>query len=166
MTSTRPILTLPIPADAPKRQVLTLVKKPVASAPAPRAPEKLTPDQARRREAKERTAALKARATAARALKLYLMHTYPDAFPRPPATPAPLAIGIDQAIREAVGAQYSRRTFDTFVRRWTREPAYLAAVAAGEPRRNLDGSLAGTPTDDERAQAAEKLAVTSNSNSP
>ncbi len=40
---------------------------------------------------------------------------------------------------------------------WTNAPGYLAAVAAGEVRRNLDGTEAGAPDEAQRQFATETM---------
>jgi hypothetical protein len=65
------------------------------------------------------------------------------------ARPVPLAIGVHKtlaAILSHVRAKY-------LVIWWTRHPAYVAAVAAGGSRYNLDGTEAGEISEEHRAVA-------------
>lgn len=57
--------------------------------------------------------------------------------------PLPLAIGVDKPLGELIGVKRADRLLDW----WTKWPAYLAAVAAGGCRYNLDGSEAGQVTE-------------------
>ena len=43
---------------------------------------------------------------------------------------------------------------------WTAQPGYIAAIAAGGMRRNLDGSEAGEIGDEHRAHAEKQLKAT------
>jgi sRNA-binding protein len=83
-----------------------------------------------------------------------LSKVFPDVF-RLPAVP--LAIGIHKQILEVAGDSIDPRELSTFLRYWVRRWAYLQAVWRGEPRRNLDGSVAGSPTIEQRNDAARKL---------
>jgi sRNA-binding protein len=81
-----------------------------------------------------------------------LVRRFPEVFGRPDV---PLAIGIHRQIRAVI--RHGRKTREAVLHHWTHTPAYLAAIAAGVQRRSLDGSLAGEPTDAERASAGERL---------
>jgi hypothetical protein len=147
-----------VDAPAPSATVKSAVPKPTKAAPAPAVnPAAPKPTKAAKPALTDEQKAAMARATAIRTLKFDLMEAYPLAFPRPSAAPVPLAIGIHRAILEAVRGQHSTNTLKVFLARWTGAPAYLAALAAGEPRRNLDGTLVGVPTEDERIRAAETI---------
>ena len=139
--------------NKPSRPVLTLARPPSKLVP--------TPEQkkAARWIAEQEAARLArlARATAIRELTEYLMETYPATFPRPPAAPVPLAIGIHRAILDAVRERCSNNTLKVFLKRWTDKVWYLEALAAGEPRRNLDGTLSGDLSEAEREVAAKAL---------
>ena len=159
----RPVLTL---ARPPSKLVPTPPAKkpdpPAAKPAAPKAakPAKLVPTPEQKKPAQviaEQEAARLARATAIRELTEYLMETYPATFPRPPAAPVPLAIGIHRVILEAVQGRSSYNTLKVFLKRWTDKVWYLKALAAGEPRRNLDGTLSGDPSEAERQVAAKAL---------
>lgn len=162
----RPVLTL---ARPPSKLVPTPPAKkpdpPAAKPAAPKAakPAKLVPTPEQKKAARviaEQEAARLARlarATAIRELTEYLMETYPATFPRPPAAPVPLAIGIHRVILEAVQGRCSNNTLKVFLKRWTDKVWYLEALAAGEPRRNLDGTLSGDLSEAEREVAAKAL---------
>ena len=158
----RPVLTL---ARPPSKLVPTPpAKKPDPPAAKPAAPKAAkpakpvpTPEQKAARVIAEQEAARLARATAIRELTEYLMETYPATFPRPPAAPVPLAIGIHVAILDAVRERCSNNTLKVFLNRWTDKPRYLDALVAGEPRRNLDGTVAGDLSEAEREVAAKAL---------
>jgi sRNA-binding protein len=81
-----------------------------------------------------------------------LSSVFPEVF-RLPAVP--LAIGIHKQILEVAGEDIDLRELSIFMRctRWS----YLQAIRRGEPRRNLDGSIADTPTREQRDDAARKL---------
>jgi sRNA-binding protein len=83
-----------------------------------------------------------------------LSKVFPDVF-RLPAVP--LAIGIHKQILDVAGDSIDPRELSIFLRYWVRRWAYLQAVWRGEPRRNLDGSVADPPTIEQRNDAARKL---------
>ena len=71
----------------------------------------------------------------------------------------PLAAGFSGQIKAALRAEdrpMDRKTVSMAIHLWTRQSAYLRAVARGEMRRNLDGSEAGLP-DDAACQEAQRL---------
>lgn len=78
--------------------------------------------------------------------------------------PVPLAVGVTHEIRAGLGearvgeARVSRMQLGRALRFWTRAPGYLAAVAAGQRRRHLDGTDAGEPDEAQRQHAREILA--------
>ena len=78
----------------------------------------------------------------------------PEAFCSPPR---PLAIGIDRQIRDLAGASVSKRDLSWCLRWWTSTPAYLAALAHGGPRVNLDGTIAGEVEPSHREHARREL---------
>ena len=53
--------------------------------------------------------------------------------------PPPLAIGIDVALIALLAGEFEAAVIARFLADWTRRPAYLAAVARGDVRRDLDG---------------------------
>jgi sRNA-binding protein len=84
-----------------------------------------------------------------------LRERFPAGFCDPPV---PLAIGARQAIRAELRNEIPAQALHFAMRFWTSQDEYLAAVAAGEARRNLDGSIAGEVDARHREQAAEALA--------
>ena len=86
-----------------------------------------------------------------------LQAAFPAAFPTDPAAVRPLALGVREGI-EASGTVPSRTTLHRALWRWCRQPEYLAAIAEGRPRINLDGTDAGPVAPEHQAQAAERLA--------
>jgi sRNA-binding protein len=85
-----------------------------------------------------------------------LSSVFPEAF-RLPAVP--LAIGIHHQILDVAGDDINPRELSTFMRYWCGRWSYLMAVSRGEQRRNLDGSIAGVPTIEQRNDAARKLGL-------
>ena len=83
-----------------------------------------------------------------------LSKVFPEVFSLPAV---PLAIGIHNQILDVTGDSIDPRELSIFLRYWVRRWAYLQAVWRGEPRRNLDGSVAGSPTIEQRNDAARKL---------
>jgi sRNA-binding protein len=83
-----------------------------------------------------------------------LSEVFPEVFRLPPP---PLAIGIHKQILEVAGDSIDATELGAFLRYWTRRWSYLIAVERGEPRRNLDGTIASEPTIDQRNDAARKL---------
>jgi sRNA-binding protein len=75
----------------------------------------------------------------------------PEAFCEPPS---PLAIGIHTQVIDLVGEGYAKKDIAWVLRWWCSRPDYLGALSRGEPRRNLDGSIAGKPTPQQRDYAA------------
>ena len=68
--------------------------------------------------------------------------------------PPPLAIGIDVALIALLAGEFDARAITRFLADWTRRPTYLAAVARGEVRRDLDGCPADAPEASAREFAA------------
>ena len=79
---------------------------------------------------------------------------FPEAFKLPPV---PLAVGIHKQIRKIVGDDIDPAELGAFMRYWTMRQTYLMAVWRGEPRRNLDGTFASSPTINQRNDAGRKL---------
>jgi sRNA-binding protein len=96
----------------------------------------------------------KTRSQQASELLVVLRERWPLTFCEPRR---PFAVGIDKEIRGLLGGETSKRTLRLVMHQWTRHPDYLAALARGEPRINLDGSEAGVPTEDERLHGAQRL---------
>jgi sRNA-binding protein len=81
---------------------------------------------------------------------------WPEAFTRP----VPLAVGISQQIKEVLEAGDQSVKWMAVWRamhHWTNSRAYLHGLARGEMRRNLDGTEAGLPSDDQRKEAQRRL---------
>ena len=164
---------MPLPQPA-RRPVLSLPRKPETAAKATTAapsakPAKggapvrplsakkphLSPEQHAVQTQQEKREAKIARAAAINALRVDLQAAYPAAFPTPPV---PLAIGIITPLLQAMRDRHTGLTIRRFLGFWTTRTAYQQALAAGEPRRNLDGSLAGEPTAADREAAVGRLA--------
>jgi hypothetical protein len=99
----------------------------------------------------EQAAELSATNAALIALDRLLRDLCPAVFCDPPV---PLAIGIRLVLVELLAGEVDAATIAVFLRRWTGRPAYWAALAAGEMRRDLDGQPAGEPTPEQRKHAA------------
>jgi sRNA-binding protein len=81
---------------------------------------------------------------------------WPAAFTKP----VPLAVGFSGQIKAALRAEdspFDRKMVSMAIYLWTRQSAYLRAVARGEMRCNLDGSEAGLPDDTARQEAQRLL---------
>ena len=72
--------------------------------------------------------------------------------------PEPLAIGIDRPLVKLLAGEFDKTTISHFLRDWTGRPAYLAAIARGEYRRDLDDHPTEQPTANARQWAAIRLA--------
>ena len=68
--------------------------------------------------------------------------------------PPPLAIGIDAALIALLAGEFEAAVIARLLADWTRRPAYLAAVARGDVRRDLDGCPTDAPQDRDRKFAA------------
>jgi hypothetical protein len=79
----------------------------------------------------------------------------PKAFADPPS---PLAIGIYGPLAELLDGEFDGAAIARFLRLWTRRPAYLRAVAAGEMRLDLDGHPTVAPEQSHRNGAIDMLA--------
>jgi sRNA-binding protein len=110
----------------------------------PRPPEKGTNQPAQRHAHKSGKNALSER----------LFLEFPKLFKYPPV---PLAIGTGPKLLEVLGNEFKPAEIRTFLQAWTSGPRYLKAVARGEMRRNLNGSPAGLPEAEHRADAQERL---------
>ena len=101
------------------------------------------------------------RAERTRAFLDQLIEHYPDCFTRDRDGMRPLAIGIQQQVREAVANDAELKDTPGWLVRqalalYTRAPAYLDATIARRSRINLDGSDAGEITDEAVAYATER----------
>jgi hypothetical protein len=85
-----------------------------------------------------------------------LCERWPAAFCTPRV---PLAIGIHQELLAVLGEEISTKTVSWAMRHWTHRPDYLDALVRGEVRRNLDGSPATAPSEQDRQNAAQWLQV-------
>ena len=85
-----------------------------------------------------------------------LRERFPDAFPADLSTVRPLALGV-RATLEAAGIAGGRTPLHSALWLWCRAPAYLAAIAEGRPRVNLDGTDAGPVAPEHQAAAAAWL---------
>lgn len=84
-----------------------------------------------------------------------LRQVFPETFP---ISPVPLVLGIRcQIVDVACDDAFQCEDVAAVLRHWTRRQDYIAAVARGEPRRNLDGSLAGEPKEPHRQLAAKQM---------
>ncbi len=141
--------TLPPAAD-------TAVPTATAALPGSLAP----PDPAARKQAQlqfeweQQRAAIIRRHQQTRDILAMLRTRWPRLF----TTPVPLAVGVTRAIRAELGeglvpvAGLSRA-----LHYWTNASDYLAAIAMGEVRRNLDGTEAGAPDEAQRRFASESM---------
>lgn len=101
------------------------------------------------------------RAERTRAFLDQLIDQYPDCFTRDRDRIRPLAIGIQQQVRDAVADHTELQDTPGWLVRqalalYTGSPAYLEATIARRPRINLDGSDAGEITDEAAAYARER----------
>jgi sRNA-binding protein len=71
--------------------------------------------------------------------------------------PVPLAMGSGLKLRELLGTEFKPSEIRAFLQAWTSGPRYLKAVTRGEMRHNLDGSPAGLPAPEHRADAQKRL---------
>jgi len=88
------------------------------------------------------------------ALAERLFRDFPNVFKYPPV---PLAMGSGLKLRELLGTEFKPAEMRAFLQAWTSGPRYLKAVARGEMRHNLDGSPAGLPAPEHRADAQKRL---------
>ena len=75
-----------------------------------------------------------------------------------PDHPLPLALHVHRQLRAALGVPRSQVA--DLLEWWTAQPSYIAAIAAGGMRWNLDGSEAGEISDEHRAHAEKHLKAT------
>jgi len=106
------------------------------------------------REREQQRAAVFRRHQQTRDILALLRARWPALF----TTPMPLATGIARAIRAELGdVEVPTAGLSRALHYWTNAPGYLAAVAAGEVRRNLDGTEAGAPDEAQRQFATETM---------
>jgi sRNA-binding protein len=84
-----------------------------------------------------------------------LRERFPKAFASDPEAIMPLALGIH---RELMSLGYHRKALYKALMIHTDSPTYLAALAAGKPRVNLDGEPVSPVSDEHRQEAAAALA--------
>lgn len=73
-------------------------------------------------------------------------------------TPVPLAVGVMRAIRAELGeGTVPMAGLSRALHYWTNAPGYLAAIAAGKARRDLDSTEAGVPDEAQRQFAGETM---------
>jgi hypothetical protein len=128
---------------------------PAAVAPKPAKP-KISPEEQRAREAADQEAKrirIAALSKDADALKISLIERYPHLFS--PDAPKPLASGIHRVLQQQTGAPMP--VLRLTLAKLTRRHAYLAALAAGGPRYDIDGKPAGVIGPDDQKAAAEAL---------
>ena len=107
------------------------------------------------REREAHAAALVRRREQRREVMALLCARWPEVF----RVAVPLAVGIKREIRESLGeARIPAAHLDRALHHWTHGPLYLAAVAAGQRRRHLDGTDASVPDEAQREHARELLA--------
>jgi sRNA-binding protein len=80
---------------------------------------------------------------------------FPQTFFRAPQDVQPLKIGIFPELCDRIDAP--RQVLKHVIRRYTRQRAYLQALAAGKPRLDLSGQAVETVSDSHRAHAQERL---------
>src|SRR5690349_9173722 len=144
------------------RKTLHLPAKPAAE-PAAKPAEKaapakpkITPEEQRAREAADQEAKrirVAALSKDADALKITLIDRYPHLFS--PDAPKPLTSGIHRVLAEQTGAPMP--VLRLALAKLTRRNAYLAALAAGGPRYDIDGQPAGVIGPGDQKAAAEAL---------
>lgn len=83
-----------------------------------------------------------------------LSKRHPLAFPVDPAAVMPLAINIHKKL---IAAGHDRQAVSVALRQHVSSPAYLAALAAGKPRVNLDGEPVGHVSEIHQAEARAAL---------
>ncbi len=147
---------------------LRLPSRPQTPAPAPAAPEPAAAlpgsppplDPAARKQAQlqfereQQRASIIRRHQQTRDILALLRARWPALF----TTPVPLAVGVVRAIRAELGeGSVPVAGLSRALHYWTNAPAYLTAIAAGEARRNLDGTEAGVPDEAQRRFAGETM---------
>ncbi|HKJ95850.1 MAG TPA: ProQ/FinO family protein [Gammaproteobacteria bacterium] len=103
----------------------------------------------------------KRRAERTRAFLNQLMERYPACFVWDRKTVRPLAIGIQERLREDLNndpewSDTPNWLIKQALARYTHAPSYLEAIVAGRSRVTLDGSDAGDVTDEARQHARER----------
>lgn len=112
------------------------------------------PTQAQREQGEQQAAVLRRRQELDETLAA-LRDRWPALF----TAPVPLAIGIERKIQQALGeARFPKVRLRRALHCWTRRTGYLAAIAEGRRRQDLDGADAGESEETHRAHARELVA--------
>ena len=147
-------LRLPAKKAPPAPPAPAPAKPPAVVAPPERTPEEKA-ERARDQAERERQEQIEARRRQGRYLRegmAELRQRWPHLF----TDPVPLAVGVGPQIRAAL-PEMPYAQFRLVLRHWTQGTAYLLAVATGMERRNLDGSPAGVPAEDQQEFAQDTL---------
>lgn len=144
----RPQALPPAPATATPETTASPPGSPALSDPAARKQAQL------RFEREQQRAAIIRRHQQTRDILAMLRARWPALF----TTPVPLAVGVTRAIRAELGeGSVPTAAMSRALHYWTNAPGYLAAIEAGEARRNLDGTEAAVPDEAQRRFASETL---------
>jgi hypothetical protein len=87
-----------------------------------------------------------------------LRAAFPAAFPERHLPPVPLLIGIHKQLRVVMADRFSAVILGAFLEAWTRQSAYISALAEGVARHDLQGNPVGAPTEKEIALAKREMA--------
>jgi len=143
-----PNRALPVPGDAAPATAPTATSPDPAEAAAAKAA------RMQREREEQQSAVLRRRQELDETLAV-LCDRWPSLF----TAPVPLAIGIERKIQQFLGdARISKMRLRRALHCWTRRTGYLAAIAEGRCRQDLDGSDAGEPEEAHRAYARELIA--------
>ena len=127
--------------------------KPAAAKPLPKAANPVEPATRGPGPTPAETAAIEAQRLAWRVADLaHCRERFPVLFD--PDHPLPLAIGIHKELGKVLGMKRAMRLLEWWAREWR---PYVAAIAAGGRRYNLDGSEADEVTEAARADAVWRL---------
>ena len=138
----------PSPATAAPEATAALPDDPAISDPAARKQAQLPFEREQQR------ASITRRRQQTRDILAMLRARWPALF----TTHVPLAVGVTRAIRAELGeGSVPVAGLSRALHYWTNAPGYLAAIAAGEARRNLDGTEAGVPDEAQRRFAGETM---------
>jgi len=144
----RPEAPAPAPATSAPETAPALPGSPAALDPAARKQAQL------QFEREQQRASIIRRRQQTRDILAILCARWPALF----TTPVPLAVGVMRAIRAELGeAPVPTAGLSRTLHYWTNAPGYLAVIAAGEARLNLDGTEAGVPDEVQRQFASETL---------
>jgi hypothetical protein len=87
-----------------------------------------------------------------------LRAAFPAAFPERHLPPLPLLIGIHKPLRAVTADRFSAPILKAFLESWTRQSAYVSAIAKGVARHDLQGKPVGAPTAKEIGLAKTEMA--------